>query len=105
MTKITSQFWIPILRQLTDKIVHTCYGYKKLGWTPFRRSITQELPKDRTEGYRPFQVAPVDFAGSTTQKIEEKKEDNSFELQHILCSDSLSRALYLEILKDQTLID
>ena len=39
---------------------------QKLGSIPFRRPTTGELPKDRTEGYRPLQVVGVDFTRPVT---------------------------------------
>lgn len=37
--------------------------------------LLKVLPKDRAEGYRPFQVVEVDFVGPITYKIKEKKKD------------------------------
>ena len=59
-----------------------------------------QLHKDRTEGYRLFQVVGVDFAGLITYKIKEKKEGKAY---IILSCGSFPRAL--EILKDQTLME
>lgn len=66
MTKTKSLFCFPKLRQLTKTIIHRCFGCKKLGSIPFRRPTTGELPKDRTEGYRPLQVVGVDFIRPVT---------------------------------------
>lgn len=81
------------------KIIHRCYGYKKFRSTPFRRPTAGELTKDRTEGYRSFQVVGVDFARPIILKIKERKKGKAY---IILFCDSLSLGLYLEILNDQT---
>lgn len=66
-TKIRSQFWIQNYgswhRQSFIDVT-----------TPFRRPTTGELPKGRSEGYRPFLAEAAGFAGSITYKIREKKE-------------------------------
>ena len=101
-TKIKLQFWIPKLRQMIKTIIHRCYGCKKFGLTSFGRPITGELPEDKTEVYRPFQVAGVDFAGLVSYKVKEKREGKAYIM---LFCDSLSRGVYLEILKDKTLME
>lgn len=63
---IRSQFWIPNLQQMPNKIFARCYGCKKFGSAVFWRPTTGELPKDQTEGYRPFQVVGIEFAGKIT---------------------------------------
>lgn len=45
------RYWIDRLRQLTKKIITSCYGYKK------------SQPKDRTIGPVPSEVVGVDYAG------------------------------------------
>ena len=72
-----------------------------------RRNLDQhpfddQVTKDRIEDYRSFQVVGVDFAGSITNKIKEMKEGKA---SIILSCGSLSKALYLEILKDETLME
>ena len=101
-TKIKLQFWIPKLQQMIKTIIHRCYGCKKFGLTSFGRPTTGELPEDKTEVYRPFQVAGVDFAGLVSYKVKEKREGKAY--IKLFC-DSLSRGVYLEILKDQTLVE
>ena len=64
----------PEITTVDKEIIHRCYGCRKFGSTPFRRPTTKELPKDKTEGYRPFQVVGIDFSGSITYKIKEKSE-------------------------------
>ena len=52
------------------------------------------LPRDRTEGSRPFQTVGVDFAGPI-KYLEKKKESKAYV---VLFACSLTRALYLELL-------
>ena len=101
MTKIRLQFWILKLQQLANKVIHRCYSCKKFG-TLFRWRTTRDLPKDRAEGYIPFQEVEADFAGPIAYKIKGKKEGKAY---IILFYNRLSRALYLQILKDQKLMD
>ena len=101
MVKIKSQFWILKLRQLTKKTIHRWYGCKKIGSTSSWRPTTRELPKDRTEVYRSLEVV-VDFSESITYKIKEKKKGKAY---IVLFCNSLSKVLYLEILKYETLME
>ena len=57
------------------------------------------LPTDRTEGSRPFQVVGVDYAGPIIYKRTQWQEGKAYIL---LFACSLTRALYLELLPDQT---
>ena len=91
MTKIRLQFWILKLQQLANKVIHRCYSCKKFG-TLFRWRTTRDLPKDRAEGYIPFQEVEADFAGPIAYKIKGKKEGKAY---IILFYNRLSRALYL----------
>ena len=54
---------------------------------------------DRTEGSLPFQVIGVDYAGPITHKISKTKEGKAYLL---LFACSLTRAVHLELLTDQT---
>ena len=63
--------------------------------------LPENYPKTK-QVYRPFQVAGVDFAGLVSYKVKEKREGKAY--IKLFC-DSLSRGVYLEILKDQTLME
>ena len=54
------------------------------------------LPTDRTKGSSPFQVLGADYAGPIAYKLKPKKEGK------LLFACSLTRAIHLELLPDQT---
>ena len=60
----------------------------------------QNLPKDRTEGSVPFQVIAVDFAGPIAYRTKGNKDGKAY---IILFGCSLTRAVYLELLPNQTM--
>ena len=57
------------------------------------------MPRDRTEGVRAFQVIGVDFAGPI-QYLKRKKQLGKAYI--LLSACSLSRAIHLDLLPDQT---
>ena len=99
ITKVREQYWIPTLRSLAKKIIKRCSGCKRFTTRPFQAQTTGQLPKDRTEGERPFQIVGLDYAGPLICKKNGKEKKTYI----MVISDSLSRALYLELLHDQTL--
>ena len=99
MTEIRQHYWVPRLRQLVKRIRHNCNGCKRFLATAFANPPPGYLPADRVEGSRAFQVTGVDFAGPIMYHTKSKKEANSYIL---LFTCSLSRAVFLELLTDQT---
>ena len=99
MTDIRRNYWIPRLRQITKSAIHRCHGCKRFHAIAFSRPKTGNLPTDRTVGSRPFQVIGLDFAGPFTYASKSKEERKAYIL---LYTCSLTRAVYLDALKDQT---
>ena len=99
MALIRKDYWIPRLRQLAKNAINHCYGCKKFHASAFQNPPPSKLPVDRTEGSSPFQVVGVDFAGPIAYKISKKKEGKAYIL---LFACSLTRAVHLELLTDQT---
>ena len=99
MAFIRRDYWMPRLRQLTKKVIRGCFGCKKFQATAFHRPPPGNLPVDRTVGSVPFQVLGVDYAGPITYKISKKKDGKAYIL---LFACSLTRAIHLELLTDQT---
>lgn len=99
MAHVRQEYWIPRLRQLAKNVVNHCYGCKKFHVTKLQNPPPGNLPVDRTEGTFPFQVVGVDYAGPITYKISKKKEGKAYIL---LFACSLTRAVHLELLTDQT---
>ena len=98
MAWIRRTYWIPRLRQLTKEIIKGCYGCKRFHAIAYGAPPEGNLPKDRTEGERPFQVIGVDYAGPIAYK-QRTKEGKAYIL---LYSCSLTRAIHLELLPNQT---
>ena len=80
-------------------IRYHCYGCKRFHASSFSNPPPGNLPVDRSEGTKAFQVVGVDFAGSITYHKQKNKGAKSYIL---LFACSLSRAVYLELLTDQT---
>ena len=61
MTKVRSQYWIPIQRNLVKFIIRNFRACKKCRTTPYPDPKPGQLTKDRTEQCFPFQVIGVDY--------------------------------------------
>ena len=68
MTEIRRKYCIPKLRQLTKRIIRTCHGCRRFHATAYVDPTLSQLPPDRTNGHRSFQVIGLDFAGPTIYK-------------------------------------
>ena len=99
MTVTRKRFWIPKLRQLVKIIRSKCYGCKRFRAIAFAKPPSGNLPADRVQGSRAFQVIGVDFAGPIVYRHKNKKERDAYIL---LLSCSLSRAVHVEFLTNQT---
>lgn len=66
----------------------------------FDDQLPENYPRT-TKVYRPLEVV-IDFSESITYKIKEKKKGKAY---IVLFCDSLSKVLYLEILKYETLME
>ena len=100
MTEVRRQYWIPHLRRMSKGVIHRCHGCKRFHAIAFAKPKEANLPKDRTQGQRPFQVIGVDFAGPFTYINNETKDDKAYVL---IYTCSLTRAVYIDVLPDQTL--
>ena len=99
LTKVREKYWVPRLRQLTKRVRSCCYGCKRHQVTPLRAPKPADLPTERTVGDRPFQVIGLDFAGPIPYKKSNKAEGKAY---IIIYTCSLTRALCVELLPDQT---
>ena len=75
------------------------FGCKRFQITAFANPLPGALPLDRTVGNRAFQVIGVDYAGPLYYRISRTKEEKAYIL---LFSCSLTRAIHLQPLKEQT---
>ena len=66
----------------------------------FQNSPPGNLPVERTTASVPFQLVGVDFAGPMSYKTSSKRESGKAYILLFACS--LTRAIHLELLSDQT---
>ena len=100
MAPVRKCYWIPCLRQLTKKVRRKCHGCKKFQVTPFPKPPTENLPKDRTQGTRPFQVIGVYYAGPVLYKTRPGSQAKAYLL---LFACGLTRAIHLELLPNMSI--
>jgi hypothetical protein len=96
MAKVREKLWIPRLRKLAKRVLKKCWGCKRFYTVSLRSPPAGLLPKDRTEGDTPFNVIGVDFAGPIKYLKTRKNEAKAYV---VLYSCSLTRGVYLELLK------
>ena len=99
MAKIRSKYWVPTLKQLVKRVLRICYRCKKFDVKSYTVPQKGLLPADRTNLNLPFKTIGTDYAGSFLCKSEWKEERNVYVL---LLTCSLSRAIHLEVLPNQT---
>ena len=99
MANIGENYWIPGLRQLTKKAISKCHGCKRFHSKPLTTPIAGYSPKTRTEQNLLFKVIGADYAGPIYCKTKSEREVKVYTL---LFTCSVSRAIHLEILTNQT---
>ena len=106
MSFIRRKYWIQRLRQLNKKVIRACYGCRKFQVKALAGPPTGNLPTDRTVGSIPFEVLGVNFAGPIAYKLKAKKEGKKRieegKAYILLFACSLTRAIHLELLPNQT---
>ena len=95
MGKVREEFWIPRLRCLAKKVIRECYGCKHFQAFALAAPLPSLLPLERTEGSTPFEIVAVDFAGLIKYYKSSRIEGKGY---LVLCTGSLTRVLYLEVL-------
>ena len=100
ITEVRRNFWIPRLRQIAKAVIYRCHGCKRFTTKAFHRPRPGNLPPDRTQGNKPFQVVGVDFAGPFIYKKDKRSTGKAYIL---LYTCSLTRAVYLDLLPSQSL--
>lgn len=90
MAEIRQIYWIPRLRKIVKWVRNSCYAYKRCHVVPFEKPEISVLPRERTEGSRPFELAGIDYAGPITIKT---KRDGEGKAHIILIACSLTRAV------------
>ena len=98
MAKVRSECRIPSLRQLLKKTIKKYYGCKRFRVSHCPEPSTRLLPVERTTQNLPFTIFGIDYAGPLIYKIEGcKKLRCTYHYLH-----SLTRAIYLELLPNQS---
>ena len=100
MAYVRQTYWIPRLRKMVKRIRSNCHGCKRFHTKAYSQPSAGMLPKDRTEGSRPFEVIGVDFAGPLAYKVRANTEGKAYIL---LFACSLTRAVYINIVTDMTI--
>ena len=99
MTYIRRDYWIPCLRLLTKKVIHSCFECKRFQVATFQNPPPGNLPVELTTGSIPLQVVGVDYAGPISYKASSKRETGKAYILLFACS--VTRAIHLELLSDQ----
>ena len=99
MTRIRDQYWIPTLRQLAKRIIKRCYGCKRFNISHYPKPSQGLIRTDRTKKDLPFSVIGTDYAGPFICKTKGKRD---IKVYLLLFTCSLTRAIHLEILPNQT---
>ena len=99
MARIRDQYWIPTLRQLVKRIIKRCYGCKRFNISHYPKPSQGLIPTDRTKQDLPFSVIGTDYAGPFICKTKGKRD---IKVYLLLFNCSLTRAVHLEILPNQT---
>ena len=97
MELVRRHYWIPKLRQLVKRVINKCYGCKRFHAIAFLKPPEGNLPRDRTEGTRPFQIVGIDYAGPILYRHVNKL----CKAYILLVSCSLTRAIHLELVPNQ----
>ena len=102
MAAARENYWITKLQQVTKRVIRNCFRCKQLQVKPFATLPEGQLPIDRTTRLRRFQVNGTDFTGPIVYRAKNKKEKKPYIL---LFTCSLTRAIHLELLPDQTKVE
>ena len=94
MAHAREKYWVPRLRQLARKVIKNCFGCRRFQAKALEQPPPGLLPRERTEGNRPFQAVGVDFAGPV--KYRSLKTEKKAYIVLFACS--LTRAVYVELL-------
>ena len=57
MARVRESYWVPRLRRVTKKVIMQCYGCHQFQANAVPKPPPGNLPRDRIEGSRPFQVS------------------------------------------------
>ena len=78
MARMRERYWVHRLRRLAKRVIKGCYGCRRFQVKATERPPLGNLPLDRTEGSRPFQVVGVHFPGPINYRVAQKKEGKAY---------------------------
>ena len=93
------QYWIPTLNELVKRIIRKCYGCKRFNISHHTKSSQGLIPTYRAKQDLSFSVIGRDYAGPYICKTKGKRD---IKVYLLLFTCSLTRAVHLEILPNQT---
>ena len=99
ITIIRDQHWIPALSQLLKRIIKRCYGCKRFFISHYTKPSQGLILPDRTKQDVPFSVIGTYYAGPFICGTE---GESDIRVYFLLFTCSLTRAVNLEILPNQT---
>ena len=99
MARIRDQCWIPTLRKLVKRIIKRRYGCERFNISHYPKPSQGLIPTDRIKQDLPFSVIGTDYAGPFLCKT---KGNRDIKVYLLLFNCSLTRAVHLEILPNQT---
>ena len=102
MTRIRDQFRIPTLTQFVKRIIKRCYWCKRLNVIHYPKPSQGLILRDRSKQDLPFSVIGTDYAGPFICKTKGQRD---IKVYLLLFTCSLTRAVHLEILPNQTTQD
>ena len=97
--EVRIKYWIPKLRQFTKQVTRHCYGCKQHHLKAYSVRQQGQLSTGKTVSERAFEVNGTNFSEIIYYKTKKSKENKSY---IILFTCSLTRAVHLELLPDQT---
>ena len=100
VVEVRERFWIPKLRQLTKRVIHKCYGCKRFPAVACTAPAVGNLPLDHTSSSRQFHMIGINFAGPLIYIKKWKQEEKVYLLVY---SCSLTRAVYMDLMRSQSL--
>ena len=97
MAKVRERFWISKLRSLTKQVRRRCNGCKRFRAIAYPVPAPGQIPVERTTATtKPFKIIGLDYAGPLEMRNDEK-------VHILLFTCSVSRAVHLELLTNQTM--
>ena len=96
MSKVRETHWIPRLRKLVDKVIKSCWGYKRFQAQAYQTPPPGNLPTTQTQGVKPYETVGVDFAGPIKYQLRQRMEGKAYLVLYVC---GLTKGVYLYLLQ------